>query len=80
MATIVNRICELAAQQLEVEENSLSMDTDLDSLARNPEDFGWWIRFIEREWGIKISEEEQLSLNALGELIALVQEKVKTPV
>ncbi|MDP3640100.1 MAG: hypothetical protein Q8R53_02765 [Nanoarchaeota archaeon] len=78
MATIADRVFGLAVQQFGMKRNSLSRTTDLDSLARNPEDFGWFIRALEREWGISIPEKEQLALDTLGDLISCVYEKVQT--
>lgn len=75
MATIARRIFELAAWQLRIPIGSLSMTTDLDSLARYPEDIWWLIRFLEREWGIDIPD--QLSLETLGELVDDVRQAIE---
>lgn len=82
MATIAHRIFELAAEQFGVKIGSLSINTYLDSLDRldrgkGYEDFEWWLRFLEIEWGISIPREDQLALNTLRDLISYVQEAIE---
>lgn len=55
----------------------ISPDAILGELAESPEDLGWCVRKIELKLGIKISDEEEKSLETLEDLIDCVREKVE---
>ena len=74
---IAYSIFKLAAWQSGMPIDSLSETTDLDSLARHPEDFWWFIYYVERKWDIVIPEQDELSLETLGDLISYVQEAIE---